>query len=403
MRKISFWEWGILATLLCVLFYFYLGFWYPDPFLYERMNPLKKIILIGALRFILPALIVGLPLLYVKARVGQIKPENVFLTVGSLILAFLLGYPFVNYFYHNSFNQRKEIYHPHLQIMPTNLEVGAISQMNETIDVVCLGGSTTEFKDSEGLGWPERVQRDLQGEHANSTIQFHNQGKRWYTSLHSLINYQTNLRKFHPEIIVVMHSINDLLASADFSYFSHQSFRDDYGHFYGPLNRFLSHDDFIPDILNTVGQLWNHQPRQVLNDSTFKGLKAFEQNLNTIIDLAKLDGTKVILLTQPTLYKANANGEERAAMFMLNFEYVGEGKKWSLETVVRGISTYNNKVRQIAKERNVYLIDLEASIPKTLEYFYDDCHYTEKGFNLVSETVSAGFNNSGIINQFPSN
>ena len=33
-------------------------------------------------------------------------------------------------------------------------------------------------------------------------------------------------------------------------------------------------------------------------------------------------------------------------------------------------------------------IDLDALLPKTLEYFYDDCHFTEKGSERVAEVLS---------------
>ena len=402
MRKISFLEWSVLIALFTISTYIYIGFWYPDPFFSDRMNPLKKYVLIGFLRLFFPVIIFGLPILFFKVKIGAIKLENVLLSLATLLIFLLLGYPVINYFYHVSFSHRKDHYHPHLQLMPTYLEIGAI-QGEEVLDVVCLGGSTTEFKDSTNRGWPEKVQKELQKAHRNSTIRFHNQGKGWYTTLNSLINYQTNIRNYKPEVLVIMHGINDLLASADFSYFSHQPFRPDYGHFYGPLNRFLSHEDLIPDLTKTVSQLWYHQPRKSLSDTTFRGLGAFEQNLNTVIDLAKLDGTQVILLTQPTLYKENPSQEEQEAMFMLNYEYVGEGKRWSLETVVRGMNAYNNMVRQIATQRNVYLIDLAQSVPKTLEYFYDDCHYTQEGFKQVEKTIVEYFTRLGILKQFTQN
>ena len=34
-----------------------------------------------------------------------------------------------------------------------------------------------------------------------------------------------------------------------------------------------------------------------------------------------------------------------------------------------------------------YFLDLEAKIPKSLDYFYDDVHYTDKSFDIIADII----------------
>ena len=72
---------------------------------------------------------------------------------------------------------------------------------------------------------PTRVQARLRDADTARPVEVSNLGRQWYTSHHSLINYASNLRPLRPDVVVVMHAINDVLHNADFSYFSRGPFR----------------------------------------------------------------------------------------------------------------------------------------------------------------------------------
>jgi len=120
----------------------------------------------------------------------------------------------------------------------------------------------------------------------------------------------------------------------------------------------------------------------------FPGLASFTQNLRTLISLARLDNTTVILMTQPSLYKVNMTASEFAALRMLRNGATGRRRQWSTGTAARGMSAYNDAIRQLAEAEGYGLVDLETAIPKTLEYFSDDVHYRAKTFDLIAEHVS---------------
>jgi hypothetical protein len=48
---------------------------------------------------------------------------------------------------------------------------------------------------------------------------------------------------------------------------------------------------------------------------------------------------------------------------------------------------FNDATRRVSKRTGVYLVELAKSIPQTMDYFRDDCHYTRKGNRAVALTL----------------
>lgn len=393
--SVKYTPWQIVLFLLglCGITAVYIGFYYPDPYAVGRWGRISQILL-ASIRIGIPIIVLGILILIHLIKMKKVQAVNAALLFGSLFLVLLLIFPFANAKFKKwlDIRQKRDLYHPYLQLAPQELKGVTDS---DGVRIFCLGGSTTEFLDSQGHGWPERLE-DLLNRKSDREIRVWNQGRQWYTTLHSLINYETNLRQHKPDALIVMHTINDLLHNADFCYFSFGEFKQDYSHFYGPLSRVLTH----PTLLSTIGDFlrmfWYHSPREVVEQTEFPGLIPFKRYLNTLIDLAQKDGVTVVLMTQPNLYKTDITDKEKKRLAMLNSEAVGPDKKWSYETAFNGFQQYTLAVKDIAAERNVMFIDLERAIPKTLEHFDDDVHYEDITFDLVAETVANAIQEKGL-------
>ena len=379
-------------SLIAFLFaagYIYVGFFSPDPYIMGK-RPFVSSVVLWIMRLGIPLISLFFIHSFFRIKRKKLKISNFILLFVTIFFLLLLLYPAANYFYNRTFDMRykTDLYHPYLQIAPPGFtNVDTLNE--EQISIICLGGSTTEFKDSQDIGWPARMRDELRARLKRENIFVHNQGRQWYTTLHSLINYHTNLRQYKPNVLVIMHTINDLLHNADFSYFSHSSFRDDYGHFYGPVNRIIHRERLEQFVMNLLKHYWYHEPRKVIEQYEFPGAAPFEQNLNGLIDLAQSDGVEVVLMTQPSLYFPDLPEENQKALRMLNYEAIGPDKKWSFGSALRGFELYNSIVRKVARERQVVLVDLEQFIPKNLEYFYDDVHYQDKTFDIIAAKVAA--------------
>lgn len=380
----------ILAILyLIIMTYIYIGFYFPDPFTINKFRTGFITLLLLGIRTVFPLIAFGLLFVYYAVRTKKIPFSNVIISFVSICVSLFLLYYLAVFAYtiRGSYKEIVQDYHPFLQLSPPRVTIGPNVDSN-TIRILCVGGSTTEFKGKKkGMpGWPALVEKHLQSDTAYKNIKVYNLGRQWYTTLHTLINYETNLRHHKPEIIIVMHGINDLLVNADKSYFSHKEFQEDYSHFYGAVNRIITNQGLLKRFFEVL-KIWYHKPREILEVYDFPGLVPFERNLNTLIDIAKVDSTLVILMTQPNLFKENMSNDEKEALHMVNVESYGPKHRWSFGTALRGMQAYNDMVRNIAKERDAFLIDLEKEVPKSFEYFWDDVHYCDKTFDIISEYI----------------
>lgn len=382
IKKISLLQLLILFTVLLISGFIYKGFFYPDQ-IFINANPLfkliSKLILIVFPLFVL----IVLSILYLIMQ-RKVRISSVVLSAITFLILILLIYPFGEYFYKKRYRMNLEKYHTFLQLTPNLPD----SVSDNKFNIFCLGGSTTEFKDKKGRDWPSLTESILKSKLNTDSIRIFNLGKQWYTTQHSLINYIQNLRKLHPDVLIIMHNINDLLINADFSRFSNGKFRDDYGHFLGPEAFMIKYGSLAEFVYHSLKLLW-YRPNPIdVEASEFPGVKSFKRNLLTLIELARLDGTKVILITQPNIYKDKMKKEELNSLTMLNKEAIGDGIRWSYNSAYRGITLYNDTVRDLAIELNLPLIDLDKVVPKSLDYFYDDVHYNDKTYDLISDFLS---------------
>ncbi|MBS4034575.1 MAG: hypothetical protein KGZ85_08930 [Ignavibacterium sp.] len=373
----------IITILTVISLYIYYGFFSIDTtiyYLYWATAYIYKIIF-----YLFPILSISMVLLYILVYLKKIQLSSVILMFITFFILILLLYPFADYFYRKELSENSSNYNSYLQINPP-----VVNQIDSSkLNIFCLGGSTTEFKDKNNRDWPGLLEKELLNKNGFSNVEVYNLGRQWYSTQHILINYILNLREHKPDVIIVMENINDMLHNADFSWLSNGEFRDDYGNFLGPLTRMIKFGGFSEFLLKTINGLWYQDKPIEIETNEFPGLKAFERNLNTIITLAREDDTKVILMTQPNLYKDTMSVEEISSLGMIHGEAIGNGKKWTFTTGRNGMRLYNNKIREIANTTDgVYLIDLELHVPKTLDYFYDDVHYTSKAYDIIAPYVA---------------
>ncbi|MGA1192026.1 MAG: SGNH/GDSL hydrolase family protein, partial [Bdellovibrionota bacterium] len=358
----------ILGTL-CV--YFVRGFFFSDPYFFDsKWNPIAYQIL-QITRIALPiAVIAALVLVW---RIDCILRNLIRATTltTSLLITFLFTYPVLNLYSRHRYRPNLARYHSFLQIAPPTThslpkhEPTTLLQYPSSyrpLRILTLGGSTTAWKGSTGLGWTDMLSEQLTANLYGRPVELINGATEWYTTAHSLIHYQFNLDDVEADIIIIMHAINDLLTNADFSYYSSGSFRADYGHFHGPLQRILYRRDEPLQVVNDFLQAaWYHHPRTIIETEQFPGKKAYRRNMERLIAHAVRRGSLIVLLTQPFLYHSSLSEEEFHQLYMVRREAIGPHKQWSLQTALSGMEQYNEEVRKIALEGTAHIFDLEKT------------------------------------------
>jgi hypothetical protein len=375
---------------------FYSGFFFPDPLEFGTADINFK-----NAPLVLQLILVGVPLLYATVVIlggllwkGTISASALALVVASSTLALLLAYPVLSEIVYTRKLQRNPAeFHPFLQLPPPQI---SLHSQKRSPRVIFLGGSTTAWRNSSSQSWPE-----MSATFSDVDFEVVNAAREWYTSLHSLHQYLTRFRDSSADIIVVTHAINDLLINADFGQFSSGPFRGDYGHFLGPVRDLVTPRTLTHSIIDIKDRFWFHRPRTLVDTNEFPGLKSFRQNFISLAQVAALDGSKILFLSQPHLYFQELPEYERSKLYMLKVEAAGRGKAWSFDTALRGMQAYNQTTEAVAIEIGGEFFDLEPHLPKSLEFFKDDVHYTDAAYPIIAEQVGRKIGQMLLSHQAP--
>lgn len=275
--------------------------------------------------------------------------------------------------------------------------------------IVTLGGSTTHGAHlSPELRYPAVLEELLLDEGLGAEVL--NAGMDWWTTKHSHINYVTYVREWQPDIAIVMHAINDLYRSFTSSRFSLGPYDEQWSHFYGPAIRAAEPKSLLGATLNrwSVWGLrhrwyarWRYRELE-LSPSEFRSLREFEVNLRSLVRTLHQDGLRVVLVTQPSIYRDDLSFQERANLwFPATFCVVEEGPWFvaipSPGSMARAMEAYNAVTVRIAAETGALLVDAAAGVPRDLEHFGDDVHYTERGARRLATLVANALVSDGSL------
>lgn len=119
-------------------------------------------------------------------------------------------------------------------------------------------------------------------------------------------------------------------------------------------------------------------------------LDEYRRNLREVAALAKANSVRLILLTQPTMWRPGLPPElDRLLWFggVGNFQVQPGQPYYSVEALAEGIRRYNDELLQVCKEQLAECIDL-TGLAKDTSVFYDDVHFNESGSRQVAQLVA---------------
>ena len=287
-----------------------------------------------------------------------------------------------------------------------------------TYRILAVGGSTTEclYLDQRET-WPHLLQQALNDHAADQHVWVGNVGMSGRSTRHHITAIQyLPLTEMKIDVIVLLAGINDLSRrlSQDTAYdpdylsrpqaaktllfetFSggNQPYPDADLFFKKTATwrlikqvAMLASKDGVQDESGRIYLVWREHRRAAREiRARLPDLDAarseYRRNIDRIIDLARERSIRVILLTQPTMWKTDL--PERLSS-LLWFGGVGDFQKergnpyYSIEALERGMRDYNDTLLAVCRERQVECVDLAASLPKDTTVFYDDAHFNESG------------------------
>lgn len=118
-----------------------------------------------------------------------------------------------------------------------------------------------------------------------------------------------------------------------------------------------------------------------------RGLDEFRANQRRLVLLCQDAGVACALMTEPTLYKKTFTPEEEGHLW--NTLIMGTDYNLRPETLLEGITAYNEAVRRTAQETGALLVDLDARVDHAVVNFADDVHFTRAGNAAVADAIVA--------------
>jgi hypothetical protein len=284
------------------------------------------------------------------------------------------------------------------------------------ISLVFLGGSTTvcHFVD-ENLRFPYLTGVLLE-KNLGITINSYNAARTGNDSLHSINILLNKIIPINPQIIVMMHNVNDLtILLYEKSYWNNHFTRSTIIDINSELTtkKYLQtmRDRLIPNIATQI-RIISNNIKDILrvshkNTDEFANIRGkhiainqteiirqFEMNLQTFICICQTRKIVPVLMTMPSRLKEHPD-KLIADSIKNNKVNIGYQEFKAL------FDAFNDSIRNKAKENHITLIDLDRAIPQENEYMYDTVHYTEQGSEKIAHIVSEQL--QPIIKSLPQN
>jgi lysophospholipase L1-like esterase len=106
---------------------------------------------------------------------------------------------------------------------------------------------------------------------------------------------------------------------------------------------------------------------------------SYARNLRSIAGIARAHGFGLIYMTQPTTWNSAVDPKAREWSWMRYRDGVTYGEA----EMDAAMGRLNDALRSVAAEHGIPVLDLAAELPKSLAYFYDDCHFNRAGASEV--------------------
>ena len=272
--------------------------------------------------------------------------------------------------------------------------------------VVCLGGSTTWGHHLEReQTWPALLEAKLRDRGLD--VEVINAARPWYATTHSVTNYAVAMRYYEPDVVIVMHAINDLVRS--FPAPGEPPPEWDYGSYQGPMtnvlkgyrarNRDSKFSRFNPlriarnsAVYGLISRTQAASERAVeveVGLDAFVAIDSFRAHLGYLVELARSDGVDVVLTTQPHVY----DREDLSSLPSFDstmrevFMKTPNGSVVSALSVKRAMRAAREVVVDCAREHGVTLVDAERRVGGELDNFMDDFHLTASGNETVADAM----------------
>ncbi|MCB2263459.1 MAG: SGNH/GDSL hydrolase family protein [Candidatus Thiosymbion ectosymbiont of Robbea hypermnestra] len=266
------------------------------------------------------------------------------------------------------------------------------------ITILFLGGSTTECKYvGEENRFPYLAGRLL--EESGKKINSINSGVDGNHSMHSMNILLNKGLALNPDIVVMMHNINDLATLMhDNTYWNENTSRS-----LLITNKHRTLAGNMKDIVRKIvprlyfgarivkAKYWNpvdetdefaHSRGKRLAIDERNIFELFAGNLQAFINVSRAYGIIPVLMTQANRFKENPDSIIIKHMKPMEDLGIAYQKYRSLYVHM------NEIVREVGSANHVLVIDLAKEVPRSNSYLYDPVHFNDNGSRYVARLIA---------------
>ncbi len=255
----------------------------------------------------------------------------------------------------------------------------------DVLTVVFLGGSTTEnYHLALEETFPELVGHEL-NRRLDRPTRVLNAGMSSATTSVSAARLQRQVLDLEPDLVVVMHGINDLLSGF------HPRFRGDGRHLPRPALAATRPRSYLLDWLRRRSAAAPPKPSprvpfDAWND--FAALSVFTRNLRSMAAIAAAHEIPILVLTQATTYSETPSPGEEERLQMAERVLGGLTTPPDVPSLARGMRAFNAAVMTLPPSPRLRTFDLAARLPRSADVIFDECHFTREGNQRVAAELT---------------
>lgn len=263
-----------------------------------------------------------------------------------------------------------------------------------------LGGSAVfDLAASEGNDWPHQVESLLATAAQELGIvpfEVINAGVPGHSSADAVGKLYADLWRFDLDGILLYNSWNDVKYFTRLSPSTplpdlvapHDPTADPFQNYRGPVDRLLAHSQLYVKLRNRF-LLWRYPlgiegqvaEGELRDDFNAMAPEQFRLNVEMVVDTSRNLGAEPILLTQATLVTAQTSEEDR---HRIAYGYQG----LTHDALVHALAVNNGILRQVAEDKGIDLLNLDASLSGRSELFDDHVHTSREGSRALAEGVA---------------
>ncbi|HET6348787.1 MAG TPA: SGNH/GDSL hydrolase family protein [Candidatus Krumholzibacteria bacterium] len=293
--------------------------------------------------------------------------------------------------------------------------------------IFMVGGSTTEcFYLDDNDDMSRVMQRKLAGVAPPGTsVKVYNVGMSGAASDDHVAMISQRLVHLQPDLVVVFCGINDLTRSIyNYDYRHYIEYRPAYHKpWYKRLlmkfqivrRLFLLKERINPDrqrlqeqrtlVTNYAGLIGLERSAPVSDAVPRTDETSYATNLRSMAGIARANHFEMVFMTQQTTWNSAVDSTAHAHHWM---RYragapgpdglpTPTGFTFREDQMDAAMGRLNDSMRSVCREESVPLYDLARELPRSLEYFYDDCHFNVKGARITGLNLSRFLIGQGLV------